>query len=180
MEYIDILDKNGSKTGLTKPKPEVHKNGDWHKASHIWIINSNNELLIQKRSSNKENYPNVWDISAAGHLSAGEDSVSSALRETEEELGLKLNKDDFLYLFSITEQIILNKGTYLDNEFSDVYLVRNDTDISDIRIQKEEVSEIKFINFRQLKGLIKTDANNFVPHPEEYNKLFEFLEKNSK
>jgi len=97
MEYIDVLDKNGNKTGAIKPKSEIHRDGDRHRGSYIWIINSRNELLIQKRSSSKENYPNLWDISVAGHVSAGEDSISSALRETEEELGLKLKKENFQY-----------------------------------------------------------------------------------
>lgn len=180
MEYVDVLDKNGNKIGLTKTKPEVHKNGDWHRSSHIWVINSRKELLIQRRSPNKENYPNVWDISVAGHISAGEDSIGSASRETEEELGLKLDKEDFRYLFTVIEQVVLNNGTYLDNEFSDAYLVSKDIDISNIKMQKKEVAEVKFIDFKQLKKMIISDVNSFVPHPEEYKQLFEFLDKNTK
>jgi len=180
MEYIDILDKDGNKTGLTKPKPEIHKNGDWHRASHIWIINFQNELLIQRRSSTKENYPNLWDISAAGHISAGEDSITSALRETKEELGLKLDKEDVQYLFSTIEQVVLNNGAYIDNEIGDVYLARKDVDVSNMQIQKEEVTEVKFVYFKQVEKMITSDASIFVPHPEEYKQLFEFLEKSAK
>ena len=58
MEYLDILDKSGNKTGEKKPRKEVHSKGYWHKGVHIWIINSNRELLVQRRSSNKDVYPN--------------------------------------------------------------------------------------------------------------------------
>lgn len=58
MEVLDILDKNGNRTGEVKPRKEVHSNGDWHKGFHIWIINSKKELLIQRRSPNKDVYPN--------------------------------------------------------------------------------------------------------------------------
>ena len=180
MEHIDILDKDGNKKGITKPKSEIHKNGDWHRASIVWIINSRNELLIQRRSPAKENCPNLWDISASGHISAGEDSIASALRETWEELGLKLNKEDIQYLFSTIEQVVLNDGTYVDNEIQDVYLVRKDVDVSNMRIQKEEVAEVKFIDFRQLKKMITNNVSIFVPHIEGYKKLFEFLEKSTK
>ena len=54
MEHIDILDKDGNKKGITKTKSEIHKNGDWHRASLVWIINSRNELLIQRRSPAKD------------------------------------------------------------------------------------------------------------------------------
>ena len=180
MEYIDVLDKDGNKTGATKLKSEIHKGEDWHRASHVWILNSHNELLIQRRSPTKENYSNLWDISFAGHVSAGEDSINSALREAKEELGLELNKEDIQYLFSAIKQVVLNNGTYIDNEIHDVYLVRKDIDVSNIQLQKEEVVEVKFIDFRQLEKMIISDVNNFVPHPEEYKKLFEFIEKSTR
>ena len=177
MEYIDTLDERGNKTGRTKPKPDIHKDGDWHRSIHLWILNSRGELMVQRRSSTKENYPNLWDISVAGHLSAGEDSITSALRETEEEIGVKLRKDDIRYLFTGAERAVLNNGTYIDNEIQDVYLVRTDLDMSDMVIQREEVAEVKFVDFGELKRRISGDAKNFVPHEEEYEKLFEILEK---
>ena len=48
-EYFDILDENGKKTGKTKLRKEVHKDGDWHKAVHVWIINDKNEILLQRK-----------------------------------------------------------------------------------------------------------------------------------
>lgn len=177
MEYIDVLDKDGNKTGQIKSKPDIHKEGDWHKAVHIWILNLRNELLIQRRSAAKENYPNLWDISVAGHVSAGEDSITSGLREIEEEIGVNLNSEDFEYLFTVAEQAVLNDGTYVDNEIHDVYLVRADIDISDITMQKEEVAEVKFVDFQDLKKQIASNPSDFVPHREEYEKLFAYLEK---
>ena len=180
MEYIDVLDEHGNKTGRTKPHPDIHKDGDWHRAAHIWILNSQNELLIQRRSPAKENYPNLWDTSVAGHVSAGEDSIVSALRETEEEIGVKLRKEDIQYLFTVVEQAVLNNGAYIDNEIQDVYLVRTNIDMSDMVVQKEEVAEVKFIDSRDLKRRVSDDAHNFVPHEEEYEKLFEILGKDTK
>ena len=67
MEYLDILDENGNKTGESRPRSEVHSKGYWHKGIHVWIINSNKELLVQRRSANKDVYPNKLHISVAGH-----------------------------------------------------------------------------------------------------------------
>lgn len=68
MEYLDILDEKGNKTGEVKPRQEVHSKGYWHKGVHIWIINSKKELLVQRRSANKDVYPNKLYISVAGHV----------------------------------------------------------------------------------------------------------------
>lgn len=61
-EYFDLLDENGNKTGNIKLRSEVHRDGDWHKAVHIWIINDEGEILLQRRCATKESYPNMLDI----------------------------------------------------------------------------------------------------------------------
>jgi isopentenyldiphosphate isomerase len=58
-EYIDVVDDGGNLTGKREPKSIAHKNGDRHKAVHVWIINFKGELLIQRRSPIKENHPSL-------------------------------------------------------------------------------------------------------------------------
>ena len=89
-ELIDICDENNNLINVQKTKSEAHKNGLWHRASHIWIYNSNGEILLQLRAKEKPLYPDMWDISAAGHISAGEDPITSGLREVKEEIGLEI------------------------------------------------------------------------------------------
>ncbi len=72
VEMFDVLDKNGNKTGDVKTKKELHENGLWHSAVHVWIYNSKGEILLQKRSMKVTNWPGRWDISVAGHIPAGE------------------------------------------------------------------------------------------------------------
>ena len=70
-ELIDILDEKGNKIGVSKTRGEVHAKGLWHQAAHVWIYNSKGEILLQKRSMQKESWPGRWDISAAGHVQQG-------------------------------------------------------------------------------------------------------------
>ncbi len=58
-EYLDVLDENGNKTGKTMAYSLVHRNGYWHKAVHTWIVNDKNEILLQKRSPDVDNHPNM-------------------------------------------------------------------------------------------------------------------------
>jgi isopentenyldiphosphate isomerase len=92
MEYLDIVDENGIPTGETVERSLAHRTGVRHRTTHIWIVRKregNVQILLQKRSKNKDSFPGCYDISSAGHIPAGDDFAESGLRELEEELGLK-------------------------------------------------------------------------------------------
>ena len=163
-------------TGDKALRSDVHSKGLWHLSVHVWVINDKGELLLQKRSPNKENYPNLWDIPSAGHVTAGDSSLETAVRETSEELSIKLPKEDFVLVASIKESAVSNGGLYINNEFNDIYLVKSNIELEDIKIQAEEVSEIKFISQEELKRMVGDNHSNLVAHPEEYRILFKYLE----
>lgn len=85
MELIDVLDENGVATGEVLSREEIHKKGVWHRAIVVAIVNEKNEILVQQRSEKKEKNPGMWDISVAGHISSGQDALSAAAREINEE-----------------------------------------------------------------------------------------------
>ncbi|KAJ4754347.1 Nudix hydrolase 3 [Rhynchospora pubera] len=102
-EYLDVLTPTGEKTGISKPRSQVHRDGDFHRAAHVWIYSeSTRELLLQLRGD-----CGLWDISAAGHVSAGESSLPTAMRELEEELGIRLPSDAFELLFVFIQQRLI-------------------------------------------------------------------------
>ncbi len=175
MEVLDILDKNGNKTGEVKPRKEVHSNGDWHKGFHIWIINSKKELLIQRRSPNKDVYPNKLYVSVAGHPVSGEDELEGIKREISEEIGQNLDTSKLEYLFTFSQEVIENDGRFLDNMFYDVYLVEADLDIDKLKLQQEEVSGIQNIYYEDFERMVKNKDKDIVNHPEEWEKLFAIL-----
>src|ERR1700733_551864 len=176
MEYVDLLDSSGRPMGSRKPKSAVHRDGDWHGAAHVWILNAKGQVLIQRRSPTKENWPNFWDVSVAGHISSGEGPVEAALREAQEELGITLDSSECRFLFTVADQGALNNGKYVDNEYHHVFLVEKDLDLADFKFSDGEVAEAKFVAVRELQTNLTTDPSGFVPHEEEYRKLFDVLE----
>lgn len=172
MEMLDILDSEGKATGKAESRKEVHRKGLWHKSVHIWIVNKKEKVLLQKRSTLKESNPGKWDISVAGHLSAGQTSIEGALREIEEEIGLKINSGELRSLGTIRVQRILNEGTYINNEFNDVYLLKRDIDPSKIKLQDEEVEKIEFVSPERLREMVDSMDPALVDHREEYELLF--------
>ena len=175
MEYLDILDRNGHKTGEVKPRKEIHSNGYLHKGVHIWMINSNGELLIQKRSANKDVYPNKLYVSVAGHPVSGEDEIEGIRREIWEEIGVKMDPSQLEYLFTFYQDVSENDGKFLDNMFYDVYLAEVDLELSKLKLQEEEVSEVTYIPYEDFEKMIQNHDPNIVNHPEEYAKLFKIL-----
>ncbi len=176
MEYLDIYDSQGNSLGITKSREEAHSKGLWHRAAHVWIINSKKELLIQKRSHQMDDHPDKWDISAAGHVCAGEDDVTAALRETKEEIGLNLDKSDLLQIGEV-KYMSLREG-YINNEINTIYIVKRELDPTKIVKQKEEVSEVKLIPNKELQKIIESEDSSFVSHPKEYKLLFDYINNN--
>jgi len=169
-ELVDICDENNNLLGIQKMTSEAHRDGLWHRASHVWIYNSKGEILLQLRAKEKRLYPDMWDISAAGQISAGEDPVTSGLRETEEEIGLKLKRED-LDFFMIRKHKAIFRNM-MNNEFYYVYFFKFDGDINQLKLQREEVQKIQFFSIDKIEKELKTNPDRYVPHGDYWFKVF--------
>ena len=176
-EKYDILDENGHYTGKTKSRSLVHRDGDWHRTAHIWVMNPAGELLLQRRSPEKDSYPNMLDISAAGHIAAGEEPVIGALRELQEELGITARPEDLTLLGTIKAESLGLQPGYNNNEFTDLYLYRTTLSADEMTPQPEEVSEIFFVPFAKLKAMVENHQPDLLPHGEEYELLMRYIEE---
>ena len=90
-EMLDLVNEQGDPLGRAVPRSEAHRLGLRHRTSHVWLVRRKNgvlEVLLQKRSDEKDSFPGCYDISSAGHIPAGQGFVDSALRELKEELGV--------------------------------------------------------------------------------------------
>ena len=179
-ELIDIVNEKYPylKVEGTIDKSIAHKNGIWHRSVHVWIINDNNEILMQKRCSDKKFFPNLWDVSFAGHIGAGETSLLSAIREGYEELGIFIDLQNLKYLFTNKEKLAYNK--IQSNEIVDVYILKQNLNINDLKHQKEEVETAKWISFQEFFKMITENISSFIPHIEEFNLLKELLTDKTK
>ena len=114
MELIDIFDENNNPTEEIKEKQQAHEDGNFHRTAHVWIINNEKELLLQKRSATKKSHPNCWDISGAGHVKAGESVIEGAIRELKEELGIRIKENQLNFITivkSIENHVIIKLKT---------------------------------------------------------------------
>ncbi|XP_034696056.1 nudix hydrolase 3-like [Vitis riparia] len=179
-EHFDVLTKTGQRTGLSKPRGDVHRDGDYHAAVHVWIFSeSTQELLLQRRADCKDSWPGLWDISSAGHISAGDSSLITARRELHEELGVILPKDAFEFLFVFLQECVINDGKFINNEFNDVYLVTTLAPIplEAFTLQESEVSAVKYISCEEYKRLLAKEDPEYVPYDVngKYGQLFDII-----
>lgn len=179
MEMVEELLLSGEKTGRVVSRNEAHSKGLWHRTVHVWVHNRLGDLLLQKRASTKESHPDLWDISCAGHISAGDGSDAAAVREMREELGISIDANELHHLFSLPQQCVCGNNSFIDNEITDVYLCMIPIEPENITIAVEEVADIRFYPVNSLKKELVENSSVFVPHDEEYHRLFEFLEKQS-
>jgi len=172
MELIDVLDEKGNATGEKKTIQQLHKDNNIHRAVHIWLINDKNEVLLQLRSPRMVRHPNKWHMSSAGHIDADENAIEGAIRELKEELGIDCKSEELEYLFTI------DYSTRIENrEFQEVFLVKCNKQIKEFILQEEEVSEIKWVEYKEFKEMVKNEVSNLVIHRDEYNQLFKKLDK---
>ncbi len=158
MEIWDILDENGNKTGKTIIRGEQLKVGQYHLVVHIWIINHRGEILIQKRPEHLEFAPGLW-ATTGGSAIQGEDSITAACREVEEELGIVLDVNSMLMPVRYKRK----------NSLVDILVVNQDIKLENLKLQKEEVSDVKWVTVNELKKMIL--EGSFYKSSNEYFNL---------
>ncbi|MBQ8299730.1 MAG: NUDIX domain-containing protein [Clostridia bacterium] len=172
-ELIEVLDCNGNKTGEIKPKSEIKKAGNYHRAIAVCIVNDKKEIIMQRRSKNKKVYANLWSIFVKGHVRAGETSEEACIREINEELGISVKKENLEYLYTIQEELIISED-YIERIFFDVFLARKNVKIDDVKIQEEELEEAKLVYYMDVENLVK-NSDDMVPNPNDYEKIFKLI-----
>ena len=139
-ERIDIFNANFNPIG-SMDRGEAHEKGAWHSTIHCWVVNGSingGSILVQLRGANVKAFPNMFDISAAGHIRSGED-LDQAVREVDEELGVIFNQDDLHFLGYRIEANDWEEGNQINREYAATFMLRCDCPLSDYTPQIEEV-----------------------------------------
>ena len=160
MEFVEMFDNKRKPLGKVTERYN-YVEGEYSQGSHVWIVNSKGELLIQKRTPTKKLYPNLWSITSGG-TDTGETTLETAFREVKEELGIELKADEVELMMSYKR----------NHDFVDVWLVRKDIDLKDIVMQPEEVAEAKWVTVEELNELMQNKQT-----PKSLEIYFGFLKQ---
>lgn len=141
-EILEVVDEHDNVVGTAR-RGDIHAQGLLHRAAHVLIFDPAGRLYLQKRSQNKDTHPGKWTTSASGHVDPGEDYLTAARRELDEELGLDLD----------IEQVgMIPAGPDTEGEFTAVYRMTTD---KQPRPNPEEISRGEFFDMDQARALAR-------------------------
>lgn len=159
-ELFDIVRVDGVPTGLTKPRFEVHRDGDWHRAVHVWVAGRDEAdepfLMFQQRSLAKDTHPGRLDATVGGHYRAGE-RLEQAIREIEEEIGIEPDLSALRLLGVRVCASELEAGT-LDRELQDVFLLEDSRPLTAYRPHPAEVASLVRFRLADLLPVLSGEA----------------------
>jgi isopentenyldiphosphate isomerase len=148
-EKLKIFDEDRNQIGVAT-REEVHRIGHWHEAFHCWFISREegiDYIYLQIRSDAKKDYPNLLDITAAGHLLAHE-IVNDGIREVKEEVGIDVSFKELVPLGVF--KYCVTRENFIDKELANVFVYKSNKTMDEFKLQKEEVS-----------GMVKAELNSF-------------------
>ena len=174
-EYFDVLNSNGEYINKIASREECHEKGLWHKGVVVFIMSSDNtKVLLQQRSANKRLWPNLWDITAGGHVLAGELGYQAVIRETKEEIGIDISKEELEFIGAITSEDI--KGDIVNRHFNEYYIVHKDINTQNIILQKEEVQNIKWFNKEEIINKVQNNYEDLTDKTGCWKYLMKYFE----
>ena len=162
MELVDLYDENRVPLGRVAERHAKKAPGEYRMVVHVCIFNGLGQMLIQQRSPEKTIWPELGDVSIGGGVDAGETSRQGAVREVGEELGYDLD------LIGLRPAVTVN----FEGGFDDFFVVTRDLDLGDLRLQKEEVSDVRWATLEETLAMLEN--GQFIPYPPSFLRfLFE-------
>lgn len=149
-ELLDIRDEHGNLTGETMVRFEAHRTESWHGVALIWVYNSQGQILLQHRATHLSAFPEKWDVTVSGHLSASDKPWQAAVREVGEELGLYIEPKDLEEVGMMPDSFPLIYGkTHRECDF--IFFLQQDLTPSKLRLQAAEVMEVRWLSADDLE-----------------------------
>lgn len=170
MEQFDLYDHLGNKLNKTMPRGGTNNKGEYHLVVHVWIRNHDGDYLIQQRNKKTDLVPNQWGCTS-GAVIKGETSITGAMREVKEEIGLTLKPDDFTLL----KRYVIDDPK--SNYITDVYLVEKDVNLSSLQLDHDEVKAVTYKSLHDIHDMVNDNTFWNYERLLERRGYFTLLEK---
>lgn len=169
LEYIDVLDSQGSKKGYTKLRTDELEYDEYARVIHVWIKNEKGLYLVQQRADCKKVDPNLWSITA-GFVNAHETMIDTVRRELMEELSYDLDESKLIH-------ICTEYPTSPRRHIAEIFLLNENISLDEVMAQTEEVQAVCYMSKEEiLEGVEVGSFNDFNNmYDGYYDRIFEVI-----
>lgn len=163
-DYLDIIDENDNIIGQ-EIREKVHRDGLLHREIHVYFITPNKEIIFQHRAKDKDTYPDLLDATVGGHVDMGDTYQEAAIREIEEETGLKVNIDNLIFLNKVRKEASFDKVTgKINNVWRENYIYNFNGRLSDLKVEEDKAIGFEFWSIEKIKNISKEEKQKFIPY----------------
>lgn len=168
VELVDVYNERHEKLNYTKERQTLIE-GEYKLSCFVWVINDNDKILLQQRSSTVKQLPNMWGATA-GCAQAGETSLDGTLRELKEELGIDATREEMVFI-----------GSYKRiNDFVEIWLCKKNIDIKELILDPTEVQSAQWFSIDEFEKMIINGIgidSGFEIFKNYYNRYYEITEE---
>ncbi|MFA6994850.1 MAG: NUDIX domain-containing protein [Patescibacteria group bacterium] len=167
LELLNIVDENDQIIGQ-ETRENIHKNGLLHREIHVYFITPNKEIIFQHRAEDKDTYPDLLDATVGGHVEIGNSYEQTAVKETEEETGLKIKFSDLILINKIKKYSEDKATNKINNVFNTRYAYIYKGDVKNLRIESGKALGFEIWPLDKLLNLTDSDKARFIPYILEF------------
>ena len=157
-ELLTQVDEHNKVIGSISRGEAHEKRGIFYRTIYVLVKNNNEQVLVQKRSSTKDLYPDCWDLSVGGHVNFGQNYVETAAREVGEELGLEVSEADLIPKGEVLVKLP-NSGEYF-NVFE--YKLKHS---EVIKVSEEEINDTRWMTIEEIKKSMEDGSLQWYERP---------------
>lgn len=175
-EFLNIVSEDDEIIG-PETRKNIHKEGLLHQEIHVYFITPKKEIIFQHRAKNKDTFPDLLDATVGGHVEIGQTYEETAIKETEEETGVKIDRSNLIFIDKIKNFSRDEATGKINSAFQSKYLYVYFGEVKDLKIEAGKAIGFEAWPIDKLANLTAADRKKFIPHVLDFalGELTEFI-----
>lgn len=162
-EFLNIVSED-DKIIAPETRKRIHEEGLLHREIHVYFVTPTKEIIFQHRAKDKDTFPDLLDATVGGHVEIGQTYEETAIKETEEETGIKIDKSDLIFIDKIKNYLKDDATGKINYAFQSKYLYIYRGDVKDLKIEEGSALGFEAWSIDELSNLDEKDKNKFIPY----------------
>ena len=162
-EFLNIVSED-DEIIVPGTRERIHKEGLLHQEVHIYFVTPKKEIIYQHRAKDKDTFPDLLDATVGGHVEIGQSYEETAIKESEEETGVKIDKNDLIFINKFKKHSKDDVTAKINYAFQSEYLYIYRGDIKDLKVEEGKAIGFEAWPLDRLLNLNEEDKNKFIPY----------------